>query len=667
VRRVAIVLSLVILNFASLAQRKTKDVVDSLENLLTQSLPDSQRLRAINYLVFHYNDVNTDRFIELSEEALRLVGSTRNKWEIGTVYLNMGLATESKGEYMASLAYNAKALQVFQALGDSASISSILNNIGIAYNQIGDYSMAVYYLLKAIEIDEARKDLAGAGTEYINLAESYYNAKSYPTALRWARKAHYQLEKIDRHTMGYAAELLAIIYVEVGKYDSVKYFLSISKDIGNAYNNEYLIVRSLGHLGRMHLKMKNYDSAQYYLVKAIQENKGKNLSDVLLPATLSLTRIFIAQGKYKEALSQAKWVYSSSLEIKNKVIALESCELIASVYEVLNQKDEAIHYFKLAAGLRQEMLEQSLQASLHAKSFDIILEKEKREKQAAVYSLEQSGKVLVRQRYLLVTGSIVVVVLLTLLYLLRKINLERKKANMQLTQNNLQLNKLNQEINGLIHTIVHDLKSPLNTMQGILMVLETETKDNPACLELIKHGHKTLSVGHEITRELLELRELEEKSVSLQLETTSLKLFVDHITSEYMMYARQKDIALTATAPDVDVIMDKQLVKRLITNLVSNAIKFSPKGKPVTVTALATEKNIIFEIIDEGPGFRPSDLEKIYSKFQRLSATPTGGESSHGLGLAIVDLLVKQLNATIDLKTEWGKGSAFTITVPVVG
>jgi signal transduction histidine kinase len=106
-------------------------------------------------------------------------------------------------------------------------------------------------------------------------------------------------------------------------------------------------------------------------------------------------------------------------------------------------------------------------------------------------------------------------------------------------------------------------------------------------------------------------------------------------------------------------------MKRLITNLVSNAIKFSNKGKPVTIQAQSVDKKIIFEVKDEGPGFQPDDIEKMYAKFQRLSARPTGGESSHGLGLAIVDLLGKQLGATIDLKTEYGKGSAFTITVPV--
>lgn len=647
------------------AQNRHQKKIDSLENVLKSNPPDSLRLKTINRLSDYYYDTDEDRFITLSEEALRLINSTKNKYEIANVYFNNAMAAEVRGDYIASLGHNAKALQLYQELNDSLSVSSIFNNIGIAYNQIGDYSMAVYYLLKGSELDEQRNNFVSASTFYINLAESYYSAKSYEIALQWGRKAYKNSKDKDEVTMAYAAEMLAMTFIEVNKFDSTKYFVNISKTIGNKYENEYLINRNLSHMGRMFLKMKKYDSAEFYLIKTIQQSKGKNFSDLLLPASLALAKCYHEQGKYQEALQQGLWSYKSSIEIKNKILGMESCTLIATIYESLGKKDETIQYLKLASELRQKILEQSVQGSIQAKAFDLVLEKEKKAKEAAVQSLAQSGKVLVRQRYLLIGGTVVVFILLSLLYLLRKINLERKKANEQLIENNIQLNKLNEEINGLIHTIVHDLKAPLNSIQGILIVLDLELKDNAIAKEFIQQGHKVVASGHEIIKELLELRELEEKPLSLQLEETSLKLFVDQITSEYITYAQQKDITLQSTAADVTVNIDKQLLKRLITNLVSNAIKFSPKGKPVTINALTTEKNIIFEIIDEGPGFNPADLDKIYAKFQRLSARPTGGETSHGLGLAIVDLLVKQLNASIDLKTEVGKGSAFTIYVPI--
>jgi len=666
VRSFAAVLFLFILSLASMAQTEDQKVIDSLESLLKKSQPDSQRLKIINSLAYRYADINTERFVELAEESLGLIENTKDKSIVGNVYMNMGLATEARGEYTSSLAFNAKALQIFQTLGDTIGISSILNNIGIAYNQMGDYSMAVYYLLKAAELDEARKDTVGATIDYINLSESYYGAKSYEVAIQWAKKAFVLLSTEEgEFSKGYAAEMLAMACIEINKFDSAKQFISISKTLAEKYNNEYLVNRNTGHMGRMHLKMNMYDSARYYLTKTIQQSEGKHLADVLLPAILNLSRCYLAEEKYPDALAQAQAAYKSSLEIKNKIIALESCKLIGVTYERMNKKDEAIVYLKLASDYQEKIMEQSIQGSIQAKTFDVTLEKEKKEKQAVVDSLEQSGKVLVRQRNLLITVVVVAFILLALLYLLRKINVERKNANEQLTQNNIQLNKLNQEINGLIHTIVHDLKSPLNSLQGILFILEPEVKNNPGAMEMIKHAHKALTNGHDIIKELLELRELEEKPLSLQLETISLKRIIEEIVSDHLPYADQKKIQLRGNAPDVNVQLDKQIMKRLITNLVSNAIKFSPKEKPVFINALTTDRSIVFEIIDQGPGFKTSDIEKMYAKFQRLSATPTGGESSHGLGLAIVDLLVKRLGATIDLKTEYGKGSAFIVTIPV--
>ena len=75
--------------------------------------------------------------------------------------------------------------------------------------------------------------------------------------------------------------------------------------------------------------------------------------------------------------------------------------------------------------------------------------------------------------------------------------------------------------------------------------------------------------------------------------------------------------------------------------------------------------HITFEVIDQGPGFTETDREKIYGKFQKLSARPTGGESSNGLGLATVSMLVKKLQGTIQLHSSPGQGAAFTVNIPL--
>jgi signal transduction histidine kinase len=196
-------------------------------------------------------------------------------------------------------------------------------------------------------------------------------------------------------------------------------------------------------------------------------------------------------------------------------------------------------------------------------------------------------------------------------------------------------------------------------------VLEQDVAGNAMAKEMIEHGQRVIQGGHEIIKELLELRELEERVTALTLESTSLKELIGSVCEEFLPYARQKQIELKAEVAEIIVTVDQHMTKRLLGNLVSNAIKYSPNGKPVSVRAWQNTQTLFFEVADNGQGFRESDLSKLYGKFQKLSARPTAGESSNGLGLAIVQLLVKRLNAKIDLQTEWGKGSTFTITMPV--
>lgn len=657
------IVCLLLLQQASYAQFEKRD---SLELQLTKDLPDSIRIKTINLLLFHYSDTDTKRAVELANQAINLVDKTTNAYDIGRTYLNYALVIETIGQYKASLEYNAKALAVFKSLNDSASISIILNNMGIGYNQLGDYSTAVYYLLRAIETDEARRDTLGACYDYINISESYYNAKNFVAAEVWGKKSFNLLRQLKNETeLGYAAETLATAFIELGKLDSAKILIALSKDLALKFNNEYLINRCTSHMGRIFFKEGNFDSARIYFLKAIELSEGKHYSDVLLPSLILLSKTYLQLGRESDALTHAEESYRKSATVKNKILAMESSTVLAEIYQAIGQSEKAIKYLHLASLYKDTILDQSVQGSMQAKAFDINLENEKRAHQRAQLGLEERDKVLSRQRYLLSIGGIILLSLLTVMYLIRKAGIERKKTNDQLINNNLQLNKLNQEVNGLINTIVHDLKAPLNSMQGILHLLEQDVSNKEVVSEMIKHGHRVLEGGHEIIKELLELRELEQKPGELNLEEIKLKNLVGELGEEFLPYATGKQIDLNWEGNEDTVRIDPHLVKRLIGNLLSNAIKYSPHGKPVELRAWQQQNIVYFEVADKGQGFRETDLEKMYQKFQKLSARPTGGESSHGLGLAIVHLLGKRLNANITLTTEWGKGSTFLLSIPL--
>jgi signal transduction histidine kinase len=105
-------------------------------------------------------------------------------------------------------------------------------------------------------------------------------------------------------------------------------------------------------------------------------------------------------------------------------------------------------------------------------------------------------------------------------------------------------------------------------------------------------------------------------------------------------------------------------LRRVLENLLSNALKFSPSGKTVQISLTQSAGVHRIAIKDQGPGISPADQKNLYRKFHKLSARPTGGESSSGLGLAIVKTLVEQLGGEIALTSEVGVGSSFVVSFP---
>ncbi len=115
---------------------------------------------------------------------------------------------------------------------------------------------------------------------------------------------------------------------------------------------------------------------------------------------------------------------------------------------------------------------------------------------------------------------------------------------------------------------------------------------------------------------------------------------------------------------DTMVFADASALDQVLDNLVSNAVKFSPPGKRVFVSIRAAGKNIECVVRDEGPGITAADKARMFRRYGRLSARPTGGEPSTGLGLSIVHKLVRAMGGELACESNPGQGAAFTIRLP---
>jgi signal transduction histidine kinase len=142
------------------------------------------------------------------------------------------------------------------------------------------------------------------------------------------------------------------------------------------------------------------------------------------------------------------------------------------------------------------------------------------------------------------------------------------------------------------------------------------------------------------------------------------KLLLEKMNA-YVPAAEAKHIHLNIRQVESEeVSLDADYVGRILDNLITNAIKFSPKDTAVDISAVKENGQLKISIKDHGQGFSERDKAQLFQKFKKLSARPTAGESSNGLGLAIVKTLVDRLSGSIDLISDKGKGSQFIVKLP---
>ena len=237
--------------------------------------------------------------------------------------------------------------------------------------------------------------------------------------------------------------------------------------------------------------------------------------------------------------------------------------------------------------------------------------------------------------------------------------LEQKK---ELEKQKSDLESLNEEKNHLIGIVAHDLRNPLTSALSMISYLNAEPdKMSEEQLESAKIMESSLNRMNYMVDKILDIRAIESKKLNMDLRRTDLAALIGNIIEEISEIALKKSIVITHKLENVSIIADKNYFSQIIDNLLSNAIKFSPAGKTIRVELSRSDNKAIIQICDEGPGFSEEDKARLYRKYQKLSAVPTGGETSTGLGLSIVKKFVEMHNGKIFVKSEYGQGASFIL------
>lgn len=560
--------------------------------------------------------------------------------------------------------------------------------LGMIHGRMGDQTLSLKYHFEHVEIAEKAKNFKALGFGYNNIGVSYLEANDLESALKYFNRSKDIFIKNGHNKSSiYPIHNIGTLHLKNEELDEAMEAFQQNLATLKEAPSERVEAVTLNNIGRVHFLRKQYPEALESYEKALEIKLNMGNIGGAQSTLQNIAKVLAATGKTEEAekmLLESVRV-SDSLGFGNYLA--DAWEELAEFYRGQQQYELAFE----ALEMKYETEDSLEKKENHEQLENLRNSIEFKDKEFQISALEIENKLQTakndRQRLIIFFGAIGLGIIVVFLFLLLRMNrvikrshtdLEKKNQLIQnqqdeilhqnetLSRQNKDLENLNREKDGLIGIVAHDLKSPLNNSLAMVSMIEKQGELSPTqqkCLEMIR---KVCNQGQSLIQDLLELNVIENSTQAPKIAQTDIKDLLAHQIEIFRPAAEVKQIQLTIDMPEPNLAIQtsQDYLNRVLQNLISNAIKFSPIGKDILLSAHREDTRICIKVKDHGPGFSEEDKQKMFRNFQKLTARPTGGESSTGLGLAIVKSLVSRLKGEIRLESTLGEGATFEIWLP---
>jgi len=541
-------------------------------------------------------------------------------------------------------------------------------NLAITYLILGNYFDSLNNFFTCLNVLDPVKDkklkaeiLRGIGTNYFRLYD-------YKEAIKY----YYLSEQVSIESSNY--QNLHSIYQDFGSlynrlhlYKKALEYCLISLDIAEQCEIDEAIQTSMMSIGACYYQLGNEEKALTYLNDSLKYSMN--------PFAEANAYHFISMTKYDAGdLDEAVKIANKQITIcrQNNFFEFEALGL-RMLGDIDNRNEDyssALLKYEEAVDLLNKAGEKQIKFTLFKRIIDLNIISGNTENVISLYKklyeehtdhLEKNIQLKIEQ--------------LDVEYETQKIKKEyekQKESNSILSKAlndvsrlNNQLHDLHDEKNSLMGIVAHDLKNPIQSILSSAKLINSNKNEPEFVDEMLDNIKDQSKRMVNLINILMDYRAIEEGNIKLKISNFSNREIISKLIKNTEVFAVNKGINIIneAAAEEQYIKTDFLLLYQVLENLVTNAIKFSPEGKNVYLKFEKKDEKFIFRIIDEGPGFSDEDKIKLYSNFAKLSAKPTGNESTTGLGLSIVKKLCNILDADIQLDSKINCGAAFTITL----
>lgn len=252
------------------------------------------------------------------------------------------------------------------------------------------------------------------------------------------------------------------------------------------------------------------------------------------------------------------------------------------------------------------------------------------------------------------------------LKILQKKNEVLETQKRTISEQSTKLQKLIDEKENIIRILAHDLKNPLSNISSLAGFLTEEevTDQQKMFVQMIAQSTKN---AENLVHRVLEMDAAGQEDMQIQLQSIDTVSMLSSLVSLMQQRANKKNIEIRFTnqAQKAVIEADEIYVSLIFENLISNAIKFSEEGKKVEANLSNDQNNLIITITDEGPGVKKEEEDQLFKKFSKLSARPTAGESSAGIGLSLVKRYAELMKGKVWYQPSERTGATFVVAFPL--
>ncbi len=662
---------------------------DSLKALLSKKA-GSEKVELLNQISRNCWNMAPDSGLRYATEALTLAKNISDKKGMATSLQNLGVNYWLTSAYQKSLENLRLSLPLYEEIHDYNGISSVFSNMGIVYKDISDNEKALFYFLKSLKLSDSLNNQPLYAKTLGNISLVYRALKNLDKAKTYNQQSIDLFVKLnDTISISALYNNMGRIYEEQNDLNSAleQYKKALAINIKN--NNKYGITISLYNIGSVEFSLNHFTQALKYFQQSLEISQSIDDNVGILLAYKSIGLVNLKLKHYPSALKY----FDLSMKLTYQTGAIEDrldlYQTYVEYYKLTGNAYRALSYAEKYRNLKDSIdsnnnIRQMAEMQTKFDSEKIEKENELLRKTNAIQTLAIEKQKAIRNLMitLLTFAAFIVVVLLVRIAIRRKANKTLQKKNqliasqkeeLELNHHTLsvqynELHLLNAMKDKFFKIISHDLKGPFNSILGLseLLCLDYQNLDDINRLKMIETINSSSQYAYELLTNLLSWAQAQTGEIKINKEPIEINKLIDTCIRLYGTSADHKGITVSVNIePNLSLLADINTLQTTVGNLLTNAIKFTPNGGHITIGSTRKNDKVIITVADTGVGIAPDAIEKLFKPDETLSTQGTNNEKGTGLGLILCKEFIELNGGTIAVESEVGKGSTFTVSLPI--